>query len=329
MRVSILMPCYNAESFISASINSLIAQTWKDIEIVVTNDGSTDSSASILARYSQHGVRVIHQSNRGQCAAANSAFRGCTGQLIKFFDADDIMEPDMIERQIKQLGGRTDAIAMGEWQRFYGEQPTDDTFPKLPMYRDARPVDWLVQEWANSRPMMQCGLWLIPRQIIEQRGLWDERLSLINDFEYFARLLTGASDIVYTPGARMHYRSGLPSSLSGQRSRKAVESAHLSLMLGTQHLLDAEDSSRTRKVCANVLQDFEYTYYPDHSDLRASMRARVRELGGSDLEPDGPPGFHMLKRFTGWKLARHVQRLAERRGWNGAARASNGRDIVT
>jgi hypothetical protein len=324
MRVSVLMPCYNAASYVGVAIDSVLAQTYQNIEIIVTDDGSTDGSTAILAAYAARNVTVVTQKNRGQCAAANAAYKESKGDLIKFFDADDLMDPDMIRRQVASILGRDGAIAMGEWQRFYGDKPTNDPFATLPMYRDASPVDWLVQEWMTSRPMMQCGLWLIPRQIIEQRGLWDERLSLINDFEYFARLLTGASEIVYTPGAKMHYRSGLPGSLSGQKSRKAVESAHLSLMLGTQHLLDAEDSPRTRKVCANVLQDFEYTYYPDHPELCASMRARVTELGGSDLEPDGPPGFHKLRRFTGWKLARQVQRLAERQGLNGAARESNG-----
>jgi hypothetical protein len=166
-------------------------------------------------------------------------------------------------------------------------------------------------------------MFLIPRLLIEKHGGWDERLSLIDDFEFFARILSRSSGLRFAPNASLFYRSGLPGSLSGRKSRGAVESAHLSLLLGTQHLLDAEDSPRTRKTCANLLRDFEYTYYPHHSDLRASMRARVEQLGGWDLEPDGPPGFHKLRRFVGWKLARRVQRLAEQCGWNGVARAKS------
>src|SRR5690606_38229254 len=119
--------------------------------------------------------------------------------------------------------------------------------------------------------------------------LWDERLSLINDFEFFARVLVCATEILYSPGARLYYRSGLPQSLSGRKTRPAVESAFLSISLGTRHLLEAEDSPRTRRACANILQDFDYTYYPNHPDLRGGARARAAELGGSDLSPDGPP----------------------------------------
>lgn len=318
--VSVCMPCYNAEQFLAQALESVLSQTYPNIEIIVTDDGSTDRSAEILARYEARGVRVIPQSNKGQCAAANRAFKACSGDLIKFFDADDVLAPDHVARQVQSLAGGTDAIAIGEWSRFYGDDPNEAVFPPLPIWRDAAPVDWLTQDWNNARPMMQCGLWLIPRRVLKASGLWDERLSLINDFEFFTRVLCHASKILFTAGARLYYRSGLSNNLSGSKSRRAVESAFLSLMLGTQHLLDAEDSPRTRRVCANMLKDFDYTYYPDHSDLRAKVRARGAEIGGSDLAPDGPPGFHKLRKIVGWRAARRAQRLAERLKLNRAAR---------
>ena len=319
-RVSILIPCFNAAPYLAAALDSILAQNYPNIETIVVDDGSTDGSAEVLRRYEGRGVIAVAGQHRGQCAAANAAYARATGELIKFFDADDILEPGMIARQVGRISGRTDVIAMGEWRRFYGAAPDAAPFPPLPMYRDAGPVDWLVQEWQNARPMMQCGLWLIPRRIIDARGLWDERLSLINDFEYFTRLLLGADGIVYSPGARLHYRSGNAGSLSGAKSRAAAESAFLSISLATRHLLAAEDTARTRRASANIYQDFEYTYFPGHPDLRAKARARVAELGGSDLEPDGPPGFHRLRPVIGWRAARHVQRFAESRGLNRAGR---------
>ncbi|MCW2284296.1 glycosyltransferase involved in cell wall biosynthesis [Rhodoblastus acidophilus] len=314
------MPCFNAARYVRAAVDSVLGQTWREVELIVVDDGSTDGSLEALRAISDPRLRVIAQANRGQCAASNRGYREATGGLIKFFDADDVMAPEMIALQVARLAGRTDAIAMGEWKRFHGDAPDQEPFPRLPMYRDCPPAEWLVQEWANARPMMQCGLWLIPRSIIDAHGLWDERLSLINDFEYFSRLLLGASEILYTPGARMHYRSGLAGSLSSRKSRAAVESALLSLLLGTQHLLKVCDTPEARASCATLLQDFEFTYYPEHPDLRARARARVAELGGSKLEPDGPPGFQKLRRLVGWRLARRAQRYAEAIGLNRAAR---------
>lgn len=312
MKVSVCIPCYNAAPYLGAALDSVLAQEGVELEVIVVNDGSTDGSAAALAPYAARGVQVIHQDNRGQCAAANRAYGAATGDLIKFFDADDILAPGMLARQVARLGGRRDAVAMGEWTRFYGSAPGDEGFAPLPMYRDADPVEWLATEWLDAQPMMQCALWLIPREIIERVGLWDERLSLINDFEYFARILLGADQILYTPGARLYYRSAVGGSLSGQKSRAAIESQALSLELGTGHLLAAEDSLRTRQAAANMLQAFDYDLYPAHPDLRARLRAQAQALGGATIPPNGPPRFHTLRRLIGWKLARRVQRAMGR-----------------
>lgn len=306
--VSICVPAYNAQQYIGEALESALTQTYSNVEVVVVNDGSTDRTREVLRHYERQGVRVIDQPNAGQCAAANRAFRESRGDLIKFFDADDILAPNHIALQVERLGERRDAIAMGEWTRFYGDDPLEADFQSLPMYRDADPVDWLATEWSDARPMMQCALWLIPRGILTRSGLWDERLTLINDFEFFARVLLHASEILYAPGARLFYRSGLDTSLSGRKSRAARESQALSLLLGTQHLLEAEDSPRTRRAAANVLQDFVYSVYPEHPDLRERLARRVDELGGSLLPPNGPPRFQKLRRLVGWRLARRVER---------------------
>jgi glycosyltransferase involved in cell wall biosynthesis len=298
--------CSSDLFYVAAALDSVLAQTWTNLEIIVVNDGSTDGSAEILERYKDRGVRVIHQENRGQCAAANRAFAESTGDYIKFFDADDLLSPEMVEGQMVRLSGRRDAVASAEWGRFYGELSTFKSNPQS-VWRDMESTDWLVEAWRDARPMMQCALWLIPRPILEQSGGWDEELSLINDFEFFARVLCHSKAVLFTPGAVLYYRSGISGSLSGQKSRKAVESQYHSLLRGTAHLLTRRHDPVAKLSCANILQDFIYTYYPEHADLRAKLAQRVLELGSSDLTPDGPPKFHQLRRFIGWKLARLVQ----------------------
>jgi glycosyltransferase involved in cell wall biosynthesis len=307
------MPAYNVEDYVADALNSALGQTWSPLEVVVVNDGSTDRTGEILDAYDSEYdcFRVLHQDNQGQCAAANDAYRAAEGELIKFFDADDLLSPEFVERQVEQIGGSTSHVASAEWARFY-EDPSEATFEPEDVWQDMDPVDWLVTAWEDGRPMMQCALWLIPRPVLEESGLWNERLSLINDFEFFSRVLVHAEGVRFTPGARLYYRSGLDDSLSGQDSREHVESAFRSLIDGTQHLLDREDSLRTRRAAANMLQDFIYGYYPHHPDLRGKVQDRIQELGGSDLEPKGPPGFELLRPVLGWKLARQVQRFAER-----------------
>ena len=160
--------------------------------------------------------------------------------------------------------------------------------------------------------MTQPGMFLVPRLLVMRVGGWDERLSLIDDFEFFARIIVHSGGVRFAPQARLYYRSGIEGSLSGRKSRDAVESAFLSISLGTQHLLDAEESRRTRRACANIFQSFDYEHYPHHADLRVKVRRRVTELGGSDLAPIGPPRFQQLRKLVGWRAARRLQQVAHR-----------------
>ena len=294
------------------AIDSILAQSWPVVEIIVVDDGSTDGSGRTLDSLSSSNVRVFHQDNQGQCAAANRAYAEAQGELIKFFDADDLLAPESIEQQVRRLNGRTDSVASAQWGRFYNNDLSTFQLNPQSVWRDLSALDWLTKAWVDARPMMQCGLWLIPRPILEQSGVWDESLSLINDFEFFARVLCHANEVLFTPEATLYYRSGLHGSLSGQKSRRAVESAFQSLLKGTGHLLERRSDPQARLSCANVLQDFIYTYYPDHLDLRSVIQQRIGELGGSDLEVSGGPRFHQLRRLVGWKAAKRLQKLAGR-----------------
>jgi glycosyltransferase involved in cell wall biosynthesis len=318
-RVSVLIPCHNAAAYVGATLTSVLNQTWGDLEIIVVDDGSSDGSRDVLAAVKDRRLETIHSENRGAAAARNSAFAASSGTFVLYLDADDVIGPEHVARLHTAIANTRGKVALGEWDRFQRD-PDEAMFPSRATYIDAAGPEWLAIDWMAARPMTQCGMALIPRHLVETHGGWDERLSLIDDFEFFARIIARSAGVRHAAGARLYYRSGLRGSLSGRKSREAVESAFLSLMLGTEHLIEAEDSPRSRRACANVLQDFDYTYYPEYADLRAKVRARALELGGADLSPDGPPGFHRLRRLVGWRAARRVQRFAETAGFNSAAR---------
>ena len=233
------------------------------------------------------------------------------GRAILFLDGDDLIPSGHLTALDAALAGSETEIAFGQWDRFRSD-PNEAAFPPRRGYHDAAPADWLIEDWADARPMTQCGTFLIPRGLIERSGGWDETLSLIDDFEFFARLITASSGLRFAPEARVYYRSGMHGTLSGAKSRKAIESAVRSLMLGTSHLLARRDTPEARRVCANLLADFDYSYYPHHADLRARARDRARELGGATIGPDGPPAFQRLRPLIGWRAARQAQFLVER-----------------
>jgi hypothetical protein len=324
MLVSVCMPLFNSERYVASALDSVLDQTYPHVEIVIVDDGSTDSSSSILQNYASR-VQALRQANMGAAAARNAAYRAAKGNAILFMDADDVIGPDHIQALASKLDGCL-TVASSPWARFFS-CTSEACFNERYISEDISGPDWLAQSWDNALPMMQPGMFLLPRALIERFGGWDERLSLIDDFEFYARIIAASDGVRFARDAGLFYRSGVPCSLSGRKSRKAIESQFLSLILGTGHLLKAEDSARTRRACANVLQSFEYEHYPNHPDLRAKIRARVADLGGADIQPSGPPGFHKLRPWIGWMAARHVQRVAERLGLNGAARAQSQRPM--
>ena len=149
----------------------------------------------------------------------------------------------------------------------------------------------------------------MPRALIERAGPWDERLSLNDDGEYFARVVLASSRIVYAETGESFYRSGLTGSLSRQRSRRALESVALSVELIARHVRTAEDSPRTQRALADYWQRLVYGLYPDAPDLCVRAEAEVCRLGGSDLRPEAGGRERLVARLLGWKLARRVHTL--------------------
>ena len=105
-RVSVLIPCYNAGRFLGAALNSVLAQTYQDFEIIVVDDGSTDQTAEVAAAYPC--VRYIYSEHKGIPCARNLAVSHAKGEYIAFLDADDMWDTTKLEKQISYLDSHAD-----------------------------------------------------------------------------------------------------------------------------------------------------------------------------------------------------------------------------
>ncbi len=101
-RVSVIIPAYNAESTIARAVNSALAQHFEGAEVVVVDDGSTDSTTHILGAYGSP-LRVVRQANRGPAVARNAAARASGGEYLAFLDADDVWLPDKLAKTVAAL----------------------------------------------------------------------------------------------------------------------------------------------------------------------------------------------------------------------------------
>lgn len=303
--VSIIIPCHNAVRWLAATLESALAQTWPEKEIILVDDGSTDGSLAIARTFEPRGVRVFTQANRGASAARNVGLHGARGDFIQFLDADDQLAPDKIGRQMR-LAETTgpDFALCGTWARFH-RSPEDAGFVPEPLCADMAPVDWVIVK-LSQHAMMHPAAWLVSRTLADRSGPWDEDLSLDDDGEYFTRVVLASRGVRCCREAVSYYRSGLAGSLSRRKSRSAWESAWRSLELSVGRLLNLEDSPRTRRACATAFQRFIYDSFPVARGLRHRAARRVAELGGSDLPPPMGPKTRVLAGILGW---RNVWRL--------------------
>lgn len=115
MRLTVVVPIYNVEGYLRKCVDSIIAQTYKSISIILVDDGSTDLSGSIADAYAAQykNIQVIHQKNQGLSGARNAGIDNCKTELITFVDSDDYIEPDMYEVLVKAIDEKSADISIG------------------------------------------------------------------------------------------------------------------------------------------------------------------------------------------------------------------------
>jgi glycosyltransferase involved in cell wall biosynthesis len=189
--VSIIMPAYNSEDTISESIDSAVSQTYRNIELIVVDDGSTDKTADIckVRESEDHRIRYVRQSNMGVSAARNTGIRMARGDFIAFLDADDLWEQDKIELQMAVSSNQPDAVILTEVQRFSGDSPSKILLPKKfpPQYTIKDEYIRTILNLENVQ--MACfGTALVRKAHLEVVGLFDENLTTGEDWDLWLRL---------------------------------------------------------------------------------------------------------------------------------------------
>src|SRR6185369_6881202 len=99
-QVSVLIPAYNCGPYVAKAVESVLCQSYRNFEIIVVNDGSTDDTENVLLPYRDR-IRYLAGENRGASAARNKAFRVSKGDLIAYLDADDLWQPEKLARQVE------------------------------------------------------------------------------------------------------------------------------------------------------------------------------------------------------------------------------------
>jgi glycosyltransferase involved in cell wall biosynthesis len=304
--VSICIPAYNSERWIESTIKSALAQTWKNKEIIIVDDGSTDNTYKIAKQFESNILKVYNQRNSGACVARNKALSLASGDFFQWLDSDDLLAPDKIENQIinSDYNSHSSVLHSSAFGQFL-YRIRSAKFVPTPLWKDLSPMEWLLEHFNNGH-WMYTAAWLVSRKLTESAGLWDERLSRNQDGEYFTRVVAVSQKVKFHSDAKSYYRKANFSSITSNKFNNALQSIILSKNLQADSLLKLENSERTKKACVNSLLR-EMFRYNLNDELIAKVQKRISELGGVVTSPKYTRKFEIVEKFLGVKRAKKIK----------------------
>lgn len=207
MSISVIIPTFNSERYLSACLNSIIEQVDKSIEVIVINDGSTDNSGDIADRYAmQHSfIKVIHQSNQGVSAARNRAIRESIGSYLVFLDSDDLLYKGFFQRILELIQNQPDII---EINADLIDEVGLVSYKKIFSFDYVRPITDSADA-AKLRLSKQAKYYLwsrIIRKEMVSHLYFDETISFCEDALYLTECYCGAEKIITIDESLYGYR---------------------------------------------------------------------------------------------------------------------------
>ena len=192
--VSVVVPTYNYARFIGQTLENLRAQTYARWECVVVDDGSTDDTEEVVARFAatEPRVRYVRQENQRQSVAKNTGLAAASGDYVQFLDADDLIEPRKFERQVEFMEARTDVdIVYGGVRFFHTERPEERLFAMI-----GKNEPWMPEVSGAGREIlltlvrqniMVINSPLLRRSVFDDVGPFDPVLPPVEDWDYWIR----------------------------------------------------------------------------------------------------------------------------------------------
>src|SRR5262245_5555525 len=214
-RVSVIIPTFNCERFLRKTIDSALSQTYRDFELIVVDDGSTDDTQALVAGYGD-SISYFYQPNQGASAARNLALSRACGEFIAYLDADDLWEPQKLSRQVEFLDAHptcgfvhSEVGVIDEEGKVLHVQFNQETGRTIPRGRCLR--DILLRSHIQTFTVVE------RREAFDRVGEFDLRLPVAQDYLHWIQLVLEGYEVGYIAEALGQYRWRAGSLMASQR----------------------------------------------------------------------------------------------------------------
>lgn len=296
--VSIIIPCYNAERWLGATLESVMAQEGVAFEVIVVDDGSTDGSAALVAS-AFPTVQLLRTPNGGASRARNRGIAAATGAYLQFLDADDLLAPGKLARQLAALAERRADVAYGDWER----ATTAPDGRLVPTERVSRQIEGPAEIALFTSFWCPPAVYLFRRAIVERIGGWPPHLAVGEDARFVLDCALHGARFVYCPAIMARYRVHTSGSASSRDPfafnrdvyRNALE---IEAWWRTHGGLTAAREAAVVRVLEHVAQ----ASYESHRPLFEQALADLERLQPS-YRPHQPRSLALMSRLVGYRRA--------------------------
>lgn len=221
--ISIIVPVYNSELYINRCLDSLLKQTYKNIEIIIVDDGSKDNSLQLIKGYANKDsrIKVYTQSNQGPSVARNTGLDNATGKYIMFVDADDFIDKNMVTNMVEGIKDDKNTLVLCDnseiWANEIEERKLFDTDKNY-----IKKVD-VIKAIASGKAGLVCGK-LFNKNIIKEHNIkFDKEIKMCEDQIFFLNISRYCDDFIYIPKSLYFYDRRNENSITIKYKEKVID----------------------------------------------------------------------------------------------------------
>jgi len=299
--VSILIPLFNEEKLIGKTIESCLQQTYKNLEVIIVDDHSTDQSFEIAKKYESHCVHVFSNPSKGACSARNYAFSKSEGEYVKFHDADDYCSPNLIECQMTRLLNDGDESTIVYSPLRICVPPDSTEIDKHHVSDDYSPsMEYVIALWRIYGINWHSLLYLFPRSIVEKSGGWNNNYPIYEDAEFIINALKHSSKIIFAGGGYGVWRM-----IHDKKHLHAIEKPDVQkreadgLFHIAEEILAYKDTAETRQICSRFISNHIYHHINKFRKIAKDIEDKFNQYQLSHVKYKNPK-FSLIYNIFGW-----------------------------